>query len=372
LIFLEDFYPEVQIDPYEYDVAAGKTLPLVSYGMEIEQGQSRLPECFIDYILEERQAHPEFRAFEWTYGVYKITSMIIKHFYKDLNQAVLKNYCDMFVKHGLPGEKELFYWDWGKGGSHFHFSLVEENIKQIVPQLTTGRMWQIAWNTAVDLIYILSPILCFGIIFRKRASEYAKPFYRKISPAFARTICFNRTSLWKTDKSITFNEEVKGEKPLTIEIRLNENFPLFTATFGKILGFFIDRSLKRGASHEILNSNNIFTDFALKLIYYHKSVYDVLSETGEIDFTVPLPEIRKTRFENGLELFKHICYHFLTSERVCGKRYKSWFSRVMWFYYHLGNEWKEEGNYWDCYIDEDFQWVTVPEMPSDGSLPAKP
>jgi len=362
LIFLDDFYPELQIDPYEYDIMTGKTLPLVSYGAEIEQGQSRLPDCFINYILEERKGHPELRAIEWTYGVYKITSMIIKHFYNDLNQAVLKNYCDMFVKHGLPAENYVFYWDWGKAGSHFHFSLIEENIEQVVPQLTIPRAWQIAWNTAVDLIYILSPILCFGNRFRGRATDYASPFYRKISLAFVREICSNRTSYWKTDKSITFNEEEFRKKPLTIEIRLSENFPLFTAAFGKILGFFIDRSLKRGVPHVIFNDDNIFSGVATELIYLQRPVYDVLSRTGEIIFDIPLPEIRKTRFVNALELFRHLCYHFLTSERVCGKRYKSWFSRVMWFYYHLGNEWKEEGNYWDCYIDEDFQ----------GSLPAKP
>jgi len=356
-------YKPWQIDREELEIMANPRLSPTTWGTEIEQGWERLPDCFYDYMNLKRQ--PKWRyegnAREWDYGPYSYHTALLKSFYRDLENAIEYECPQTFIG-------DLF-WEWGKGGCHWHFSLREDVIREWHPGMTIDQAWSIAWNTCVEVMYLMAPFFMVSTRIRKNAEDMAYPETRRLSSASVFTWLDGGYS--RNYTAITFNPpDYEYDKPWTIELRMAESFPLIAAAGQRILSYLIRMCIKRGFSPKMLYRERLKT-LAFDIIKYRKNVYKALADTGEIAFERPMPyPFTRQMFENGIHFLKHLCYSFLVYLSPA-ERYGTWFARVLWFFYHLGNPRKEGKNLWWCYLLEDFQWETVPEMPTDGSLPPK-
>jgi hypothetical protein len=330
--------------------------------MEIEQYWERLPECFYDYMELDRK--PEWRtegnAREWDYGAYSYQSALLKAFYRDLEKA---------AEYRCPEASidELF-WKWGKGGSHWHFSIKMNVARQWQPNMSEYQVWAIAWNTCVEVMYLMAPFFLVTTRIRKRAYDMAYPNTRRMTDDGVYH-WFDTYS--RNYEAITFNPpDYQINKPWTIELRMAESFPLIAAAGQRILSYLVRMCIQRGFSPRLLYREKI-KNLSFDIIKYRANVYKALENTGEIAFERPMPyPFTRQLFSNGLEFLKHLCYSFLVYLSPA-ERYGTWFARVLWFFYHEGIPRKEGKNLWWCYLLEDFQWNTVPEMPADGSLPPR-
>jgi len=217
-------------------------------------------------------------------------------------------------------------------------------------------------------MYLMAPFFLVTTRIRKRAYDMAYPNTRRMTDDGVYH-WFDTYS--RNYEAITFNPpDYQINKPWTIELRMAESFPLIAAAGQRILSYLVRMCIQRGFSPRLLYREKI-KNLSFDIIKYRANVYKALENTGEIAFERPMPyPFTRQLFSNGLEFLKHLCYSFLVYLSPA-ERYGTWFARVLWFFYHEGIPRKEGKNLWWCYLLEDFQWNTVPEMPADGSLPPR-
>jgi len=351
-------YLPSQLDPLSYDEITGRAPAPLTMGQEIEQDRGVLDIDFKEYLLLKRHGHHDGSGpFEWDYGPFRIPTQWLNLLYKDMNYP-------------------QYLWKWrnktviGQGcGSHIHFAVNPEYHRTARPRVPEVELWTCLWNTLNDIAPFLAPLFIHTPRARDSISSWASYVYARKNQV---TVDYLLRHGGRGYYFLTFNP-AGHNKPVTIEFRAPESHPIFLASFQRIISYGIRQVFKVLVSPKLLNGRGLLQPM-MSAIYRGRDVYEVLKSFGPVVFERPVtffdtPRMaEKRRYRTAYEFFKTLIYDRMIAYPE-KQRNKDYFFRALWFVYNEGiaeNEpWR---NLWRAYVEEDFQWETVP--PFTGKIPS--
>jgi len=302
----EDLWEEELATDEPFYVKFYKPMP-VTFGFEIEQ--------YDNDICEHLQ-----RAYSWHYdgsgpletaiGPATYPGRLVRRFID-----VVKSYdCVWNWKHELPYT--------GRGcGSHIHFR-PRDTIEYIYAQWLEA--WTTAYNTMVEVVPFLLPLFAWGtrdkLFFRREGPRWAVLKKNRLSPATVRNF-LDPNYIGHPYDSVAWNRKTR-QKPLTLEVRLNETHLSIAYYAAIILNRIIRKCYERGfRSPKLLPEVRLDILNRIELKYRESSelridLYEALADPdiGPIIFE-PGREIPllKTRYERYFDLFDDIIKKYTPS-----------------------------------------------------------
>jgi hypothetical protein len=347
-----EYYFEPRRDPvtgeellYDIEKARWTTIPCTS-GMEIEQLDRDIMRC-------ERLT----REYEWHYdgsGPYETALLPSIAPYEQIKKfvgVVLEEGCMWEWKNSIV--RRLWYGEVEKGcGSHIHMrprpSKLHKEVDAAKPperqvpglqddpeyehpdHVTLEDVWATAHNTLIEVFPWILPLFCAGypsvFAFRPEATFWAKFDWRRMSPDAFREF-LSPSYLDHPYVAVAPNRKTR-EKPLTLELRLNEAHPCIAYVTIILLNRIIRKCYERGyvspklalASPQRMDLYNALSDAVVKSRTENRSLYEVLEEKveawvrehGKIAFE-PGREIPllKREYDSYYKLFRDIMYYYL-------------------------------------------------------------
>ena len=243
-----------------------------THGMEIEQFPDMLPSEVRTYTMSNAHGvtdgwHPDPSGpRETSIGPFKNVKSILDRFFADtVDQDIT--------------------WAWhaandnGAGaGSHVHLCMTPDLFDDEIAA------WTIAYNTVVELTPFLAPYFCHdweqgfrsgGDYLNGRESQiehWATPTLARASPATIRDHVERPHGFSRTFDSVTFNP-AQGEKPVTIELRLNDAHPAMALNGLALLRRDAGRAIEGGWSPKLEDH-----DRTLRAVY--DKIYSRAHEVG--------------------------------------------------------------------------------------------
>lgn len=273
-----------------------------THGMEIEQMRSRLPSGTTDRTgtlpdWERDMSGPH----ETAIGAYKNAKTILDRFYA-----------------GTRDERGS--WEWhaagsdGSGcGSHVHICLAEDVFEDDV------EAWTISYNTAVELAPFLAPFFChdWEAGFRSGArysssrlaiDRWAEPQLTRLSTDSIRDRVRNSSRYSRGFDSVTFNP-AEGEKPVTVEIRMNDAHPGVALTGALYARRVAGRAVEGGWSPKLESRD--MRRRAYELIYEEavdRGLFAAMATEERFAFRDGrgIPGVDRLEFDSMLEVLKAI------------------------------------------------------------------
>lgn len=182
-------------------------------------------------------------------------------------------------------------WEWhnetrrGAGcGSHAHVSFADGDACE--DRRVEG--YTIAWNTAVELAPFLAPFWCFDWEngFRSSASRWAAPQLTRYGQStMGRKLEDPPTR--DNSKSVVMNPPGAGGKPLTIELRINENHPAFALPGLTFLRRTMTKAMRGGWSPKIAGDRRSVLNDVYHSLYRAGSgggLVEAMKSAGPIEF----------------------------------------------------------------------------------------
>ncbi len=294
---------EEDILPTDFLVQAGRKT-YVSYGMEIEQPPDLIP-------------GPVRRKFDWHRdgsGPLETSLSPTSFPMRQLYSFLKKVRPDIWVWKtqyqgspvGIPPRRRC------KGcGSHIHFRVREDEIP---PNLTVEEAWTIVYNTIVELVPILAPFFSWNHLLPFRASVWgwAHPNIRRYSPLAVRTF-LDPEYYGRRYDYVTWNRKPPDErgrqKPLTIEVRLNEAHPSIVSAGAMVLQGIIRNCVERGWSVKLENRTRILNEQLLERFYESSqsflsgdNIWQIMEQTDRLVFIREIPKLKHS-YRNAKECF---------------------------------------------------------------------
>ena len=224
-----------------------------THGMEIEQFPDQLPADVRSYTMSN--AHGVVDGWHWdasgpretSIGPFKHTKAILDRFFADtVDQDITWSW------HAAS--------DGGSGaGSHVHLCMAPDVFDE---EITA---WTIAYNTVVELAPFLAPYWCHdwengfrsGGRYGRGQSQiehWATPTLARASTATIRDHVERPHGFSRTFDSVTFNP-AQGEKPVTIELRLNDAHPAMALNGLTLLRRTAGQAIEGGWSPKLEDHN---------------------------------------------------------------------------------------------------------------------
>ena len=247
-------------------------------------------------------------------------------------------------------------------GSHIHFR-PRQDVEYISAQWVAA--WTSAYNTLVETVPLVLPMFCWGrerdnvFTFRREALYWAKIVRRRVSPATTRRFLSPTYSGHPYD-AVAWNKKVE-EKPLTIELRLNETHPAIAYELAILLNRIIRKCFERGfVSPKMADRVHVIEEIerhAERSIERQENLYTILEMIQNINF-LPGREIPTLArgYRNYLELFKDILRNY-------GHPYPP-MGRICRLFLHEGEPWRNPHAVWRTFVPYgEFRWDQA-EIPS--------
>jgi len=245
-------------------------------------------------------------------------------------------------------------------GSHIHFR-PREDVEYIRREYLEA--WATAHNTLVECVPLVLPMFAWGrdgvFTFRREALYWARLVTRRVSPATMRRF-LEPSYTGHPYESVALNKKT-WEKPLTLELRLNETHPAIAYELAIILNRIIRKCFERGfvspKMRDRLDTISKIEAAVRDSIEYGQNLYSTLEQVGPIRFIKgrEIPGL-DDEYENYLKLFDDILINY-------GHPYPP-MARVCRLFLHRGEPWKNPHAVWNTFAPfGEFRW-DQPEIPS--------
>lgn len=247
-------------------------------------------------------------------------------------------------------------------GSHIHFR-PRKDVDYISAQWVEA--WTTAFNTLVETVPLVLPMFCYGrerdavFTFRREALYWANIVKRRVSSATTMRF-LDPSYIGHPYDAVAWNKKIV-EKPLTIEMRLNETHPAIAYELAILLNRIIRKCYERGfVSPKMRERSRVIDDIVrhtTRSIERNENLYTILEMVENIRFVrgreIPL---LNREYPNYLELFKDILRNY-------GHPYPP-MARVCRLFLHEGEPWRNPHALWNTFVPYgEFRWDQT-EIPS--------
>lgn len=235
--------------PFPVGISAYKKTP-VSFGFEIEQkGTDIMPRLRDVYHWHIDGSGP----LETTLDPSAQPARKVKKFVEACRQ------------HGTWSWKGEYqqYGEWKGCGSHIHFRVRDHVVEE--EHIEPNVAWAVTWNTLLCASTLLCPMMAYGNHIRNDEFTFRRSVLRwadiETQRKKARTMGYYRSGSYfgREYRSLTPNK--KRSKPLTLELRMNENHISLSYGFALLLNRMVRASIERNCNSPKLDdpSNTIFS-----------------------------------------------------------------------------------------------------------------
>lgn len=242
---------------------------------------------------------------------------------------------------------------WAGCGSHIHFR-PRQDVESINAQWLEA--WTTAYNTLVETVPLVLPMFCWGrarnnvFTFRQEALMWANIVKRRFTTRTMSTFMQPSYTGHPYD-AVAMNKKTQ-EKPLTLELRLNETHPAIAYELAIILNRIIRKCFDRGfVSPKLSDRNHVLDEIERHTsdsINRSENLYRHLRQVESISFSREIPLLDRG-YPDYVELFKDILRNY-------GHPYPP-MARVCNLFLNEGEPWRNTDAVWHTFVPYgEFQW----------------